>query len=376
MSFRKILFLAEGQLGDLLLLTPALRAVKESFPASSVYVLMLERRNADESQSHPFSNLIASPFERLNSVFSTNPNVDQLFVLNRGTFRSLHGIARGKAEWEIIKFLRRQKFEAVVCTFPEDRFVEWAFASGAGIRVGQRKQNLHWLLTHKPDIEKAEKGVLEYYCDLVRAIGAHVRTTRTEYVIPPSSIEWADRFFNASNISAAQRLVAVHPGATGDYKIWPPERYAALIDHLSNMQGVKVLLLGGKMDQPVTSAIRRHLRSSIIEAKTENSVGNLAAVFRRCSLCISNDSGPRHLAIAVGTPSLAFFRQHHNREWGVYEENDRLMTLRGSEPCPVCPSNICWDKIPSGEIFSSCCMRMIGVEKAIACAEGIIQQSE
>lgn len=375
MNFRKILFLAEGQLGDLLLLTPALRAVKESFPSSSVSVLVVERRNSDESKQNPFADLCATPLERETSILSTNKNVDELFVLSRQALRSLSGTARAKAELDILKFLRRKKFDTVICTFPEDRFAEWAFASGARIRVGQRKQNLHWLLTHKPDIEKAEKGVLEYYCDLVRVIGANVHSTRTEYIIPPSSVEWADNFLNGSNISTSQKLVAVHPGATGNYRIWPPERYAALIDHLSNTLAVKVLLLGGKMDQPVTSAIRRHLRSSIIEDQTGNSVGNLAAIFRRCSLCISNDSGPRHLAIAVGTPSLAFFRQHHDREWGVYEENERLMTLKSRMPCPVCPPNICMDKVPTGEIFSSYCVRMITVEEVIRWAAPFVQRA-
>ncbi len=376
MSFRKILFLAEGQLGDLLLLTPALRAVKESFPSSSVSVLVVERRNPDKSKTKWFSDLTATAAERAISPLSTNTNVDELLVINRQTLRSLKGLARVKAELDIVRFLRRQKFDTVICTFPEDRFAEWAFASGARMRVGQRKQNLHWLLTHTPAIEKAEKGVLEYYCDLVRAIGAQVQSMHTEYNIPPSSVGWADNFLKANNISTSQKLVAVHPGATGNYKIWPPERYAALMEFLLSVPETKVLLLVRDFDLPIISAIKRNLRSAVIEIETGDNVGNLAAILRRCVLCISNDSGPRHLAIAVGTRSLAFFRQHHDREWGVYEENDRVMTLKSSQPCPVCPPGICMDKIPPDEMFSSYCMRIVGVDESIACAEGIIHRSE
>ncbi len=372
MNFRKILFLAEGQLGDLLLLTPALRAVKESDPASSVSVLVLERRNSEVKQN-PFDDLTATPAARERSVLSTNPNVDDLYVLNREALRSLHGIARQRAEWKIIKFLRRQKFDAVVCTFPEDRFVEWAFASGARTRVGQRKQNLHWLLTRKPDIEKAEKGVIEYYCDLARAIGVDVRSATTEYIIPLSSTEWANRLLTTANISPTQEIIGIHPGATGNYKIWPPGHYAALINHLSKK--TIVLLLGSKLDQPVISAIKKDLDSPVIEIQTSESVGNLAAMLHRCRLCISNDSGPRHLAIAVGTPSLAFFRQHHDREWGVYEANERVTTLKGSRTCPACPPDVCMDRIPAGEKFSSYCVRMIDIEDAIRRAADVLRRT-
>ncbi len=364
MSFHKILFLAEGQLGDLLLLTPALRAIKESFPSSLVSVLVVERRGEVAATEKTFEDLSVTPAEHGQSVLGSNPHVDQLLILNRESLRSLHGFARLNAEWKIVRFLRRQKFDTVVCTFPEDRFAEWAYASGASRRVGQRNQKLQWLLTHTPDIEKGSNGVLEYYCDLVRAIGVTVRSNVTEYVIPASSLEWAKGFFGVTKISAAEKLIAVHPGATGNYRIWPPERYAALINHLSKNN--KVILLGGKLDEPIITAIRNHLQSSVLEIRTRG--GNLAAILQRCSLCISNDSGPRHLAIAVGTPSLAFFRQHHDREWGVYDENDRLVTLKGSGKCPACPEGICLDKIPEGEKFSTYCIRMIEVDEAIVCA--------
>ena len=263
----------------------------------------------------------------------------------------------------------------MICTFPEDRFAQWAFASGARIRVGQRKQGFHWLLTHKPDIEKRERGVLEYYCDLVRAIGVKVRSTQTEFTVPEASIQWANASLNRNGIAPGDRFIAIHPGASGEYRIWPPERYAALIDHLQTNLGAKVILLPGPSDVPVVSAIKANLDSEIIEVHTGRNVGNLGAILQRSSLCITNDSGPRHLAIAVGAPSIAFFRQHYDREWGVYRENERCVILKSDSPCPACPSGVCLDKKPDGEQYGSHCVRFVSAEEAIRKIEKMLAHS-
>ncbi|MBF8249246.1 MAG: lipopolysaccharide heptosyltransferase, partial [Bacteroidetes bacterium] len=326
---RRILFIAEGQLGDLLLLTPAIRAMKQMYPTASVSILILERR-----KSAPFST--NSPISRQsNTVFDGNPNVDCTYILNREALRSLGGWNRMKAEWEVVKFLRGQNPDVVICTFPQDRFVLWALATGARIRVGQRGKGLGWALTHRVETRKQDRGVLEHYCDLVREVGAKVSSLQTEYVIPTSATAWADAFLREHKLDSSSMLIAVHPGATGDYKIWPPERYAMLIDELQSIGNARVVLCQGVLDTPIIDAIRKCLRNDAVVAQTGEDLAQLAALLQRCALCISNDSGPRHLAIAVGTPSLALFRQHHDKEWKVYEESDRAATLQGSTRCTL-----------------------------------------
>lgn len=360
MTPRRILFLAEGQLGDLLLLTPAIRAVKESFPAAAVAVLVVERRSR-QGHPHRFDDLSASASDRERNPLATNPDVDELYVVHREDLRSQHGLERLRAERAVVRFIREKRFDTVICTFPEDRFVQWAFAAGAKIRVGQRKQALRWLLTHKVDSEKSERGVLQYYCDLVRAIGATVRSTETAYTIPVSAIEWAGNALAAHVLEPP--MVAVHPGASGDYKIWPPERYAQLIDRLA--QRCSVLLLGSDADEEILAAIRSRAQGPFVEFNTGGNVGKLAALLRHVQLCVSNDSGPRHLAIAVGVPSLALFRLHHTREWDVYEHSAKITVCQSAGSCPVCPVGVCRDVVPPGERFGSYCIRQIEVDAVL-----------
>jgi ADP-heptose:LPS heptosyltransferase len=366
MNFRRILFIAEGQMGDLLLLTPAIRATKSTYPSASLSLLVFERRGdplEKESPLRVFENHRPTS-DRSVPILAGNPHLDEIFSVNRAAIRELRGLAKASAERKVVMFLRRKKFDVAICTFPDDRFNVYAFLSGAKVRVGENGQNLERLLTHRVKTRMGDKGVLEYYCDLVKAIGVDVESKNTEYLVPESARSWASDFLTSNGFGSEKKLVAVHPGATGDYKIWPPERFAELIDCLQASLHATVLLLYGKQDAAVAEMIRKTVRTSVADINTGTDVGRLAAILQQCVLCISNDSGPRHLAAAVGTPSLAFLRQHHDRFWKIYPDDDRHATLQGEETCPHCTLNTCLDKVPSGEKYGSYCLRQIEVDIA------------
>ncbi|MEK6571061.1 MAG: glycosyltransferase family 9 protein [Bacteroidota bacterium] len=377
MNPRNVLFIAEGQLGDLLLLTPALRAMKTTFTSARISLLVFDRRGRPPTRSNlaPAEIIGDRATSGASSALVKDPNVDEIFTINRAALGKLHGLAKAKAEFTILRFVRRKKFDTVICTWPEDRFTICAFASGAKARVGQEGQALDWLLTLKVNTRVGSRGVLEYYCDLVRALGAAVTSNRTEFIIPESSRRWADEFLRSCGLDRSQKLIAIHPDATGDYKIWPPERYAALVDKLQTDANVRVILFRGVEDEHAVNDIRRVVRTKLTEADPGHDIENFAALLQRCALCVSNDSGPRHLAAAIGTPSLAFLRQFHDRQWKVYPEDDDHATLQGKEKCPVCPPNTCLDKVPNGERFGSYCLRMISVDEAFTRISEILSSS-
>lgn len=374
-SPRRVLFIAEGGLGDHVALTPAIRSVKESFPGCTVAVFSTHRQPTDPAKIDPFNNLDASDVERANSVFSTNPHVDELYVLNRRAFNSLSPLGRIRAEWSVVRFLRHKRFDTVISTFPhKDRFVLWAYLSGASRRIGARNQGLHWLLTDTPDIEKSRLGVVEYYCALARAAGATVSSSRTEYHVNVESRDWAETQLKARGLRAGE-YIAVHPGASGGYKAWPPVRFAALIDHLQHEECLPVVLLQGEMDEKIITEVNLAMQSSAYIIDCRGGIGRLAALIEKSRLCISNDSGPRHLAVAVGSPSLAFFRQHHDKEWDVYGHVPGCVTLKGAEQCPVCPPEKCFDRIPEGKEYGAHCLRMVTLNDAIRRVGAMLQSS-
>lgn len=359
---RNILVLAEGQLGDLLLLTPALRLIKASLPDSCVTVLILQRRGKQPREAAETDPVREANPQGTAAVLLGNSAIDRVYEVQRHFLKSLKGIQRVRGESGVVQWARRQRFDAVLCTFPEDRFALLAYMSGARVRVGQRQQRLHWLLNRTPDIQKRESGVLEYYCDLARALGAMGDARRTEFAVSPEALRWA-RECIAVQCGEGSAPVAIHPGASGDYKIWPPEMFAALIDRMHE-QDVATLLCGGDGDRGLIQRIRSRVRHAVPVVITEGSIHRLAGVFALSALVVSNDSGPRHLAIAVGAKTLAFFRQYHDREWNVYPESDSCRILTGKDTCKTCPAGLCADRVPPGDQFGSHCLRMITVDQA------------
>ncbi|MGB6647841.1 MAG: glycosyltransferase family 9 protein, partial [Bacteroidota bacterium] len=351
MPIRRILFIAEGQLGDLLLLTPALRATRESSPRSHITVLVVQRRRYEGKRESGTGVLGIASGGGTTAVITDSDLVDEVVEVDRPRVRSLKGLARLRAEWEIVSFLRKAKPDAVFCTFPQDRFVLWAFLSGARLRVGQKRQALARFLTTAPDLERGKGGVLRYYADLVAAAGAVVRRYDTEYRVRKPARDWAEEYLRTRGVDGTLPLVAVHPGATGLYKIWPPERFAALIDELQESKLARVILCGSDFDREIVGRVREHLRTGVLEVNPGGSVPRLAALLQCCTLSIVNDSGPRHLSLAVGTRTIAFMPSFQDREWGIPEYGESSVLLQGSDRCSGCAEGECNNIIPPGQEY-------------------------
>ena len=366
MNLSRILFITEGQLGDLLVLTPAIRAVKKARPEATISVLIFQRRPYFRPFSSQRGRFLTAPSNGgAAAVFRDNPNTDDVIEIDSAALRGLNSLSRIKAELEIIAHLRRRRFDAAVVA-PRDRFVLWAFLSGARVRVGQLRQVYHQLLTHRPDIHKSDAGVIKYYCNLVESIGVGVDSYETEFFIPAGSRDFAARFLEGSGVNAGQRLIAFHPGAHGADRTWPPERFSRLIDAVQAWRNTRALLCGGPYDQAILEQIQRHVKTRPIVATSTEELSHLGALFKRCALFVGNNSGPRHLAAAVGTPTLAFLARGDHFEWEAYDDRKRHTILQGIEECPACLQNPCRNLIPPAEQHGSYCMRMISVECAAA----------
>jgi ADP-heptose:LPS heptosyltransferase len=369
MSLSNVLFLAEGQLGDLLLLTPAIRGLKESFPEATISVLVVERRDSGGPRGVQGELLVPGK----DTILSNNPHISHIYCVRRDYLRHLSGLRRLGAELAVLRFIREKNYDTVISTFPEDRFALWALLSGAKVRVGQKHRGFGWVYNHAPEAGKKERGVLEYYCDLVRLVGATMYGVGTSFYPSEEGNEWVENRLREHDLPRETPFIVVHPGATGDYKVWPPDRFAELIRRLQESTGIPVVLCGGPQDTDAIESVRLNLSHPVIVMNTSAKVERLGALLQRATLCISNDSGPRHLAVAVGTPSLALFRQHHDREWDVYPTSESIATLKGIGPCSVCPPDRCLDTVPSGERYGAVCLRSISVDQAVAEAEQLLR---
>lgn len=220
------------------------------------------------------------------------------------------------------------------------------------------------LLNRRVHAGKGEGGVLKYYCALAEAAGAKIASKETRFTVPASADAAAVAQLRSLGLPD-RGYVAVHPGASGAHRIWPPGSFARVIDALQQDSRVPVLLCGGEFDREVVEAVRALCKREVRTVISSEGVEHLAALLKRAVLCLSNNSGPRHLAIAVGTTSLAVIPRFDDQEWKIYTDESRCATEQSTESCPSCGSLTCHNVIPEGERFSSYCMRAVSVETVI-----------
>jgi len=374
---KKILFLAEGKLGDLLALLPALKAAKQSLPGVQITVLSFVRKKYSNSTLPPSQSVRIEPsdFSGAAEVFKNCPYIDELLELGRGNLRLLGGFARLRAEFECISFLRKKKFDAAISTFPQDRFALWSFLSGARIRIGQKKQGFSFLLTHKNPLNYQTVPVIKYHCQLLQPLGVAAGDLKLRYVVPPEARNWAEKVFASLNIVPGEKIIAIHPGAGEPDRQWHPRAVAKLIRLLTDRNicpaKVRVILCGGEFDRTVVRQISAQVTN--LYCIEIDSVSRLAALFYMSDVCLANNSGPRHLAAAVGTKTVAVLRKCGEDNWeGLHEDENSHRTIKSSDPCPVCPEGICNSVIPEGAEYGAMCMHAIKVNEVLKAMESLL----
>lgn len=131
------------------------------------------------------------------------------------------------------------------------------------------------------------------------------------------------------------RVLGVAPGASHGPKRWPPERFARVADHMAKSRDMKVLLLGSEADRPVTGEVAHAMERRAVDWTGATDLAVLPAVVQRCALLVSNDSGPMHVATAVGTPVIGVFGATHPRlGFAPVGPSDAAVTL--DLPCSPC----------------------------------------
>ncbi len=297
---KKILIINTKYLGDLVVCTPAVKAIRNTYPAASISILVREE----------YKNVMAG-----------NPNVDEILSFDF-TVKKIRGWKRIKAELNFVKYLRSKKFDAVVSLQAGDRYAEWAFLSGAKIRVAPKKQSLSFLLTHKVGVYEDTISYMDYYLKIAEAFGAIADNKTTGFYLSNNFKEWASEFNSVNKISGEDILIGIHPGASEPSKIWPFENFIKLIELLTADGKVKIFLFAGPAEKKMLEKFRNAFEGRLILADTSNDIQQLAWLISECKLFIANDSGARHIAAALKVKTLTLFPQDKSSCWKFYSEKE------------------------------------------------------
>lgn len=339
----RVLVRGVNWLGDAVLSLPAVEALRRLWPQASIAVV--------------------AP-RGLAPLWGMQASVDKVFSFGGGPRDG-----RAQGDLRLALSLRRQRWDVAVVLPNSFRSALLAALAGASVRVGFSTDGRRLLLTHpvpKGDTLRAGHQV-EHYMALARALGYEGAAPPAGLEVPAELIRWADGALEGHLPAGRGRpVVAIHPGAAyGPAKRWFPERFAALARAAAGELDALVLVLGGPGEAPWAAEAASALPGRVVDFTGRTDVAELAALLGRCDLAVCNDSGPMHLAAAVGTPVVALFGSSEPAQTGPLGEGHRV--LREPVACSPCFARTCPEKT---DLYR--CFELIGVERVLEeVAEGL-----
>ena len=268
--------------------------------------------------------------------------------------------------------LRAGRYDLAVLLPNSFRTAALAYFSGIGRIAGYGRDGRSWMLSDKLSPPRDEAGkfipgpMIDYYLDLVRLLGAEADSRRMELAVTPAEDAEACRLFAEANMDPARPVVMLNPGASfGPSKLWPPERYAAVADALVDRHGAQIIINASPGDRPVAARLAAAMRRSpsVNFAERDNTLGLLKAILKRSSLLITNDTGARHVAAALGVAVVTLFGSTDPRWSETGSEFERI--IRTNVSCSPCQKKQC--PLPAGPTHHQC-MTAITVEMVLAAA--------
>jgi lipopolysaccharide heptosyltransferase II len=276
----RILLLSLLPIGDTLFTTPAVHALRKR---------------------HPDAHITALVYPTNAGILRANPDIDNLLYWpTRQTWPGLTGVLR------LFRTLRRSHFDLAVEFSSYNMWV--TFLSGIPLRTDMQLPRFWWGLPGAGR-EWRKRHAVEHYTDVVRRLGIPVEDMALR--IHPSAEDekrvssWLDRY----EVRPDEMLVSIHPGGEGLWgrKQWGAANFAEVATGLYSHLGARVILMGGKEDAPLAAEIAARTVAHIINATGQTSLGETAALTKRCALFVGNDSSPLHIATASGTPVVGIY---------------------------------------------------------------------
>jgi len=311
-----ILVYSPSWIGDSIMALGALRSLRAHYPAAKLTVL-----------AKPWVEELYQGCEAVDGSFRFDVN-------------GVHSGPRGFVR--LARALSQSRFDLAVL-FP-NAFRAGAVVRAAGIpeRWGYGTDGRGWLLTRSvpPAPRPFGRHQTHYYLDLLRALGIRTEPPNIGLSPTPSMRAQAIQLLQTNGWHLGEPLVGLHPGATNSSaKRWAPERYALVGDRLADGLGARVVLLGGPNEVALAEEIRSRMQKPALFLAGETSLGELMGALESLTVLVTNDSGPMHLASALGVPTVAIFGPTYERETGPLGGNARV--IRKQVECSPCLHREC-----------------------------------
>ncbi|MGO9311519.1 MAG: lipopolysaccharide heptosyltransferase II [Syntrophobacteraceae bacterium] len=277
-DIRKILVRSTNWIGDAVMTTPALGAIRAAFPSSEIV-------------------LAASPV--ISELMTPHPYCDRVIVYDKaGAHRGLRGL------WGFCRLIAGERFDLAILFQNAIEAAIMAKLAGIEMRAGYNTDARGILLTHGIRVTKEARRLhhTQYYLNMLANLGIPAAGQKLRLQCTDEEKRWAQSMLGPG------KWVAINPGAAyGSAKRWYPERFGQVADALAFELGYGSVLVGGRGEAGIGSEIESGMRSKPVNLIGVTSVRQLTSILASVDLVITNDSGPMHVAAAFDRPIVALF---------------------------------------------------------------------
>ena len=311
MPLKKILLRGPNWVGDSVLAIPAMKAVRARFPEAEI-------------------TLLVRPW--VAGIFRTAPFIDHLWSEPRPA---------GISEWmRIINSIRKSRFDLALL-FPNSfESAVMIFLGGVPQRIGYATDGRRWLLTNSLKPASGKHHQVHYYLALAGALSAEVTHPSISIEANAEEKAQAERLLASEGVSPGRRYLVLNPGAAyGSAKRWNEEGFADAGDTLATELDLDVAIVGSEKERSIGESIQKRMRSRVAVLSGRTSMETLIGVISGSSLVLTNDSGPMHVAAALGIPTVAIFGSTDDVVTGPW--GPRARVVREPVECSPCMLREC-----------------------------------
>lgn len=332
---RNILVIRLDGIGDVIFSTPLYEALKKKYPDAELSILVSIQAKG---------------------IIEINPYVDNVLVLKR-TWFSHSGWFNYYENFSILGKIRKENFDIGIDLRGDIRNILLMFFGKVRYRVGYGITGggflLNKMLSYEKDIHEVDKNV-----KLIEELGCEVVDKSLQIYYSQSDEERVINLLEREHVSKGDILLAIHMEAGYPSKSWKKERFIQMLQEMNKRNYGKIILIGTGKNNTNFHNIHEQLKFNYINTIGKLNIRQLAALLKRCEVLISCDSGPVHVATAVGTSCIVLFSGTTDlKQWSPFNNNVNRVIYKDVEcsPCEmrICPqsTHLCMDKIKVEDVL-------------------------
>jgi heptosyltransferase I len=343
MSSPRILIIKMSSIGDVVHALPALATLRNRYPKADI-AWVVEEKSYD--------------------ILVNNLYLNQVILFDRKKIVKLFKSGHWLQGWTELRKLRKKltspRFDISIDLQGLARSAIIVFLARAKQRIGcYGMRELSNLFSTPPKSGNPNAHAVDRSLQVIQSLDKNIETIlEFPIAIAEPEIRFADEFWNQNQVSDSDTIIGINLGASHPLKLWPQDKFIALIDQLQQENKFRVILFGASADTAFADRICIALKTQPINAVGKTTLRQLAVLAKRCAVFVSGDTGSLHIAAAVGTPVVALFGPDDPNKTGPY--TDKKIIIWKELECSPC-SNIktcdhaqdCMQKITTDEVITA-----------------------